>query len=380
MRAVWLTHNYPRQPGDVAGAFLHPLAVALRARGVDVRVIAPSDRGRGGDDMMDGVPIRRVRYARADDERYAYTGAMADAVKTPQGLRALAGLIRAMRAAAREEADGVREVVVHAHWWIPSGLAAPRELPMVLTCHGTDVRLLERSRPARWLGRTALRRARVVTTVSAPFAATLRARGGVRLGDDAIQPMPVVPIARPRSTGGGGAVVLGRLTTQKRVGLAIEAWLTARARGYTGGLTIVGDGPARAEVTALAHARAPGQVVFVGAVPPSQVPRWLQTADVLLMTAEGEGLGLVATEALMQGVPVVACTDGGGVLDVVPAGGAGRVVAPSAEAIAEAMLALAADTGAADAAYTLGQTWAARLDPDAVAERAMGWYRRALGG
>jgi glycosyltransferase involved in cell wall biosynthesis len=380
MRAIWLTHNYPRQPGDVAGAFLHPLAVALRARGVDVRVIAPSDRGRGGDDVMDGVPIRRVRYARADDERYAYTGAMADAVKTPQGLRALAGLIRAMRAAAREKAAEPGEVVVHAHWWIPSGLAAPRELPMVLTCHGTDVRLLERSRPARWLGRTALRRARVVTTVSEPFAETLRRLGRARVAVDGVQPMPVAPIERPRSTGGGGAVVLGRLTEQKRVGLAIEGWLAARSRGYAGGLTIVGDGPARAEVTALAHARAPGQVVFVGAVPPTQVPRWLSTADVLLMTAVGEGLGLVAAEALMQGIPVVACTDGGGVLDVVPTTGAGRVVAPTAEAIADAMRALAADPAAPAAALALGTTWGARLAPESVAARAIAWYQRALLG
>ena len=60
MWVLFLTHNYPRHPGDVAGAFLHPLAVALRKRDVDVRVIAPSDRGEAGDTTLDGVPIRRV--------------------------------------------------------------------------------------------------------------------------------------------------------------------------------------------------------------------------------------------------------------------------------------------------------------------------------
>jgi len=29
VRVVFLTHNYPRHPGDIAGAFLHPLATAL---------------------------------------------------------------------------------------------------------------------------------------------------------------------------------------------------------------------------------------------------------------------------------------------------------------------------------------------------------------
>ena len=49
MRVLFLTHNYPRHAGDVAGGFLHPLAVALRQRGVDLQVIAPSDRGQDGD-------------------------------------------------------------------------------------------------------------------------------------------------------------------------------------------------------------------------------------------------------------------------------------------------------------------------------------------
>ena len=47
MRVVFLTHNYPRWAGDVSGAFLATLAGGLARRGVDVRVIAPSDEGRG---------------------------------------------------------------------------------------------------------------------------------------------------------------------------------------------------------------------------------------------------------------------------------------------------------------------------------------------
>ena len=38
----------------------------------------------------------------------------------------------------------------------------------------------------------------------------------------------------------------------------------------------------------------------------------------MLFPAQGEGFGLAAAEALMAGVPVVACWDGGGLLDVVP--------------------------------------------------------------
>jgi len=80
----------------------------------------------------------------------------------------------------------------------------------------------------------------------------------------------------------------------------------------------------------------------------------------------------------MQGVPVIACQDGGGLLDVVPAHGAGRVVAPTADAIAAALLSVTNDPSAQRAARDEGARWRAQLSPDFVAERCLGWYRRAL--
>jgi len=381
LRVVFLTHNYPRHAGDVAGAFLHPLALALAARGVDVRVVAPSDAGQGGDDVLDGIPVTRVRYASPSRERYAYTGAMTSAVRSPAGWIALLHLHTALRDGAREAARGAAQVIVHAHWWIPAALAAPPELPMVVTCHGTDVQLLEKSGAARWLARLPLRRARVVTTVSSALARTITTRTGVPISPDTIQPMPVPVLDRPRSVGGGGVVVLGRLTTQKRVGLAIDAWASARTAGLPWPLTIVGDGPMRAELEVHARAVAPdGGITFRGAVAPSEVPTELAHADLLLMPAEQEGLGLAAAEALMQGVPVVVCTDGGGVLDVVTHGAGGRVVAPDAAVLADAMLVIRGAAGPGDAAWHAGEQWRAQLAPEFVADRALTWYERALRG
>ena len=84
------------------------------------------------------------------------------------------------------------------------------------------------------------------------------------------------------------------------------------------------------------------QVTFAGGLPRARVLDLLCRADLMLFPAEGEGFGLVAAEALMRGVPVVSCWDGGGVLDVVPEQGAGRLVIPSGEAIADAALGTAA--------------------------------------
>ncbi|MBL0180631.1 MAG: glycosyltransferase family 4 protein [Gemmatimonadetes bacterium] len=378
LRVVFLTHNYPRERGDVAGAFLHPLAVALRDRGVDVRVVTPSDAGKGGRGTLDGVPVHRVRYGTPEREQFAQSGKLATAIKSPQGLRALAGMIRSLRAGTREELEGAARGVVHAHWWFPSGLAAPSDTPLVITCHGTDVRMLEKGAPARWLAKRPFRRARRVTTVSRSLADALRLHGA-RVDDDSVVPMPVTAMKRPWSVGGGGIVVLGRLTEQKRVHLAVDAYALARQQGCTLPLVIAGDGATRAGLQSqVGGLGLSASVRFLGAVAPTDVPALLATADACLMPAQGEGFGLAAAEALMQGVPVIACTDGGGLLDVVPVEGAGRRVAPEPAALATALMAVLHDPDAKTTARVTGEAWRIRLAPEFVAERFLTWYGEAL--
>jgi glycosyltransferase involved in cell wall biosynthesis len=380
VRVVFITHNYPRWAGDVSGAFLATLAGGLARRGVSVRVIAPSDEGRGGEDEIDGIPVRRVRYATARAETLAYRGTMQAAARSPAGIGALAGLWRALRKAAREEA-GAGADLFHAHWWVPGGLALPKGSPSVLTVHGTDAALLRHSRIARTLARPVFQRATVVTTVSRELAGWVQAGAGRFVDPDHVQPMPIDSRNHPWSTGGGGAVVIARLVPQKRVDLAIETVAFLASCGHELPLTVVGDGPERAALERLVDKLGVAPFVhFAGAVAAVEVPGYLARADLMIFPARGEGFGLVAAEALMAGVPVVACWDGGGVLDVVPPGGAGRLTLPAPEAMGDAILGLLAEHDRFDMARLVGESWRARLDPDHVAGICEQWYREALGG
>jgi len=378
VRVVFLTHNYPRHPGDVAGAFLHVLARALVAQGVAVRVVAPADGGETGPAELDGIPVRRVRYGRPERETLAYRGTLAGAVTRPARWRDLAALFGALRRAAREELARGADLV-HAHWWLPAGVAAAGQGPGVVTLHGTDVALLDRLPPLRPLGRRVLRGALGVTAVSTDLATRAGRVAGLAPGAIRVEPMPALAPAG-RAHGGGGAAVVARLTRQKRVDLVLRALAhpDLAARGVA--LTVVGDGPERPALERLAREVGLGaRVRFVGEVPPAQVGQYLAAADVLLATGVREGFGLVAVEALALGVPVVACRDGGGLLDIVPDGGGGRLVEPSPPALAAAVLDLLGDAGAAAAALAAGERWRARLAPAEVARRYAAFYREALG-
>ena len=153
-----------------------------------------------------------------------------------------------------------------------------------------------------------------------------------------------------------------------------------RASGNPIRLTIAGDGPERAALERrAAEADLAGLVTFRGAVDTVEVPGVLAGADVMLATSVGEGFGLAAAESLMAGVPVVACTDGGGLLDVVPPSGAGRVVAPDPAAIARAIGELAG-AESRSSARDEGARWRERLSGDHVASVCAGWYEEALRG
>ena len=377
MRVVFLTHNYPRFAGDVAGAFLHPLTVALAGRGHDVRVVAPSDGGRGGSDVLDGIPVTRVRYAAPARELYAYSGRMQEALRSFGGVRALVGMIRALRQGARL-AGADRRTVVHAHWWFPAGLAAPPEAPGVVTLHGTDARILAWP-GASWLARRALRSGRVVTAVSSAVADGVERITGRPVSADHVCPMPI-GLGTHRSEGGGGLVFVGRLTAQKRVSIALDAHAQLLGNDPELRFTIVGEGPERPALEAQARRLGTAdRVDFKGTVAASEVARTLGRADIFLFPAEREGFGLAAAEALAAGVPVIACRDGGGVLDLLREPGAGVIVDPDPTRLAQAVGILRGQPAASEAAWRAGQAWRTRLAPDTVAARCERWYEEALG-
>jgi glycosyltransferase involved in cell wall biosynthesis len=378
VRVVILTHNYPRWPGDLSGAPLGALARALLRRGISVRVVAPSADAPGISEL-DGVPVRRVPFRGGAPGRGSLDQDPANPVlQTPMGWNGLLRLWRALSSAARREVAAGADLI-HAHWWIPSGLASPREIPTVVTVHGPDASLLRRSRLARWLARPVLSRSAVVTAVSRPIGELVQNVAGRLMGPEQVHPMPIDSKGYPWTRAGGGAVVAARLVAHARVELAIETVAVLASCGHYLPLTIIGDGPDRGALEQCASRLGIAELLhFAGDLSPEQTRGCLARADLMLFTASEEAAALPVLEALIAGVPVIACWDSGAAVDIVPASGAGRLSLPQPETLADHVLDLQADPDRLAMSRLVGEAWRARLAPDHVAELCEGWYRGAL--
>lgn len=376
MRVVFLTHNYPRSPGDLSGASLGTLARALIRRGISVRVITSGDDA--GETVLDGVPVRQVRSAASLREKISHPETFAAALRGPLGWSVMARLWRRMRAAARQEITSGADLF-HAHRWIPAGLASPAGAPLVVTVNGADAALLRQSRVARSLARPLLQRATLVTAVSREVGGWVQNAVGKLVDAAHTHPMPIESRGHPWTRGGGGVVVIARLIPATRVDLAIETVAVLASCGHDFPLIVVGEGPERPALEQRAARRGVSSLVrFVGAMPVEEARRFLERADIMLFTARGDGVALAVLEALIAGVPVVACWDGGAAVDFVPESGAGRLTLPSAEALADSVLDLQADLDRLAMGRLVGEAWRARLAPDHMAELCEGWYRDAL--
>lgn len=377
MQVVFLTHNYPRWPGDLSGAPLGSLARALMRRGISVRVVAPTDDSAGKSEL-DGVPVHRVRFTGIRGDSSSEADPLAAVLSSPLGWGGVVRLWRVLKSAARRELAAGADLV-HAHWWVPAGLATPRDVPTVLTVHGSDASLLRRSRIARSLARPLFQRAAVVTAVSRQVGEWVQNLAGRFVGADQVHPMPIDSRSYPWTRGGGGAVVIAPLVRTARLELAIQTAAVLASCGHDLPLTIIGTGPERVTLEQRATKLGVSALVrFVGDISPEQARGYLGKADLLLFTACGEGTALPALEALVSGVPVIACWDSGAAVDVVPESGAGRLSLPSPEALADHVMSLQADSDRLAIGRLVGESWRARLAPEHVAELCEGWYRDAL--
>ena len=359
LRVLFVAHAFPRHADDVTGGFLLRLAVALRDQGVAVATVAPAAEGLAAAERLDGIAVRRYRYAPARAQRLAYAGEMHRRAATPTGALTLAGLLGA------------------------GALAARTGLPLVTTLHGTDVRLARTRPAARAVCARVLRASARVTAVSGWLAGQAAGFVPGLAAPVAVVPMPVDD--RAFSPGPGDLsrdelLFVGRLDRQKGAEVAVRALalLDGPAAGLP--LRVVGGGPEEAALRRLAgQLGVAARVRWERPVSQAELAGRYRRAAALVVPGRDEGLGLVSVEAQLSGAPVVAAASGG-LLDVVADGRTGRTFPPGDPgALARAVESVVADRDAtARMAATARDEATARFGPAGAARAYAAVYAEAL--
>jgi phosphatidylinositol alpha-1,6-mannosyltransferase len=160
-------------------------------------------------------------------------------------------------------------------------------------------------------------------------------------------------------------VCVSRLVPRKGQDLLIRALPAVRRRVPDAALLLVGHGPYREELAALAERHGVrDDVVFTGGVAQAELPAHYAAGDVFAMpcrTRRGgldvEGLGIVYLEASATGLPVIA-GDSGGAPDAVREGDTGYVVpGDDEEVLAERLIELLDDGALRTRLGSNGRAW-----------------------
>lgn len=376
MRILIVNYEFPPLGGG-GGVLTRTLASEL-AREHEVTVLTSSGAGSPGDAVEDGVHIVRVSVTGRRDAARA-------------SLPSMLSFVPAARLRARSLARDRSFDLVHTFFAVPSGpagsgIARRRGVPHVLTVIGADVHDPSRLSPDRFLplGKVVtgvVRRADAVTAISSDIAGRARrltGREDIEVVSCAI-PQQTLPASDRTSLGWTSddfvVVAVARLVARKGFDVLIRAVAVAPAAVK---LEIVGDGPERAALEALAAEVAPGRVHFAGAVDAAAKALRLASADAFALLSFHEGFGLVYLEAMHAGLAVVA-GDVGGQTDFLVHGRNSLLVPPGAvEPLAETLSTLSADGPLRRTLAEAGRKTAETFTPARMAAEYLRTYNRAL--
>jgi glycosyltransferase involved in cell wall biosynthesis len=303
MKLGFLCNEYPPAPHGGIGTSVQTLARSLVARGHQVTVLGIYPAASSGEYWESGV-----RVIQLPGSSLPKCGWLLDRLRLRRCLRRLATI-------------GQIELAEAPDW---QGLAWPANghVPTLVRMNGTDTafgRLLGKKVPRlmRWLEGQGLAAADGLTAVSRFIARESAAEFGLQ--EDRIAVIPNgIDLSRFSLPAEGTrddalVVTVGAVTEKKGIVELIRAWLRVVARCPHARLVVVGRDSgsvtgSRSLVTRLRELLPPdaaGTVRFTGAVPHPEVQGWLQRAAVAVYPSFIEAQGIVWTEAMATGTPVL---------------------------------------------------------------------------
>lgn len=352
-----LSHMYPRDYHPSGGIFVHEQVKALRASGIDARVLSGEPywintlnpvrimkairkwwrMGSYKWEYHDGVPLIRFPYIVSSSflpfQVHAFT--YANGVS-----RCLSRLYRAFDFQ-----------LVHAHTSYTDGSAGAKVavkygVPLVITEHTGPFRTLTRTSYLRRKTQAAINSASRLISVSSSLLNDIKSQVSMRDSGRACVLPNVVDTdffrPAPRKSDGRVRVLwVGHFVAIKRVDALVRAFSTALKIQPNLYLKLVGSGELESDIRQLVKSLAiDSYVEFAGRSDRQGLLAHYRECDFLAISSKAETFGVVAIEAMSCGRPVLT-TDCGGPAEIINHECLGLVVDKSAEALAQGMLEMA---------------------------------------
>jgi len=317
---------------------VHILSEGLLKSDHKVFILAPHQNKLKRKEILDGVEIHRFRYTFPKMERLAYSGNMHELVAKSWINKFVflsflfSFFFGAITLIFRKKVD-----VICAQWWIPGGLigylvSLLTKKPLIVTAHGTDIRLLEDSKFFSSLGSPVFKRAKYITTVSSFLKKNLTNRIKLDAQKVKVIPMPVTPktfnpspLPKEKKK---KILCVARFTQQKGLQFFIRACGILKDKGIDFEAKIVGEGPLKdrlqeeINISNLGH-----QVSLVKIMPQEKLNQLYAESHLCVLPSIDEGFGLVLVEAQLCRRPVIG-TKSGGIPDIIEDEITGLLVPP----------------------------------------------------
>jgi teichuronic acid biosynthesis glycosyltransferase TuaC len=365
-KVVVVSEFYPRRADPVLGVWAHRQALAAQAAGAEVRVLVlhrlvpPRAALAGGPARAAQALADAVRQPRRETREGLHV-TYVPYISPPRGRSYAAWGAWAAPALALElrrlrTREGFDYDVVHAHNAVPAADAVRRAhiaVPLVVSVHGGDVLYTASRIPG---GQRAVRRALaaadVVLANSRGIAELARANGAretlvVHLGADplttgqpattvmpatsiptsvmpaTIVPRPIPPAASPT------LVTVGHLVARKRHADVMRALKVLSAKHPKLRYVIVGEGPERPTLEALARRLGVAdRVELCGQLEPAQAIARMRRCTLFAMPSTEEAFGVAYIEAMAAGLPAIGCRGEPGPEEIAAAGDGFVLVPP----------------------------------------------------
>lgn len=336
IHVLTLTPFYPSENDDASGCFVAEPLAALADIGVTNTVFAlqPFYRHKLRA-VKTGVPAQWFRY-------FSLPGGIGLPAAGAFAFASIVGRVRDLHSSRPID-------LIHAHAPLPCGhtamlLSAELGIPYVVSVHGLDAFSTRQvgGRAGEWcrrLSQRVYRSSRRVICVSEHVREQVLEGTGptcrTSVVYNGVDPKLFAPTAASNSAADKSEdpliLSVGNLIPIKGHDLLIRAVATHVPEFPQIKLQIIGDGPERASLEALAQQlQISDRVQFLGRETRLQVADAMRRCTVFALPSQYEGLGCVYLEAMCVGKPVIGCREQG-IAEIIRQGSNGFLVGPGNE-------------------------------------------------